>query len=126
MYPLGLDADNSEALILLPTLFFDFGNETLRRGMEIEKELRTAYRDCDLDVNDLVEIYDVRKKEGYANADTMAVYEFLTADAKSLYADSYEYCVGLYLRKLSHPALLIKILLTPEGYAHKNDYIRTV
>lgn len=127
-YPLALEADNGEAALLFPELFFDFGNETLRRGLEIESEIRTMHGDCDLDVNPYVEIYDVRKQKGYANADTVAFYEFDLDSVLSPYVDTsrFKHCVGVYLRAKRHPALMLKIIMNDEGYAKKDDYIRTL
>ncbi len=125
-YPLGLEADNNEAMILFPHLFFDGGNATLRLGNEIEKEIRAVKRDRDLDVNHLVDIYDVRDRSGYANADTVAIYELTTDGTDALFSDRYPHCIGIYLRKSDHPALLLKLLLSDEGYANKNDYVSTL
>lgn len=113
-------------MLLFPELFFDFGNETLRRGLEIESEIRATHGDCDLDVNPYVEIYDVRKQKGYANADTVAFYEFDLDSVLSPYVDTsrFKHCVGVYLRAKTHPALMLKIIMNDDGYAKKDDYVR--
>lgn len=126
IYSLGLEADNNDAMILLPNLFFDGGNATLRRGREIESEIRAVHNNPDLDINPYVDIYDVRNRSGYANADTVAIYELNAHKADALFSDRYPHCIGIYLRKSHHPAILLKLLLSDEGYANKNDYVNTL
>ena len=58
----------------------------------------------------------------YANADTAVVYT-LEFDYLNPFIN-YRHCVGVYLRKYGHPALLLKIALTDEGLKNKDKYIR--
>lgn len=124
-YPLGLESGEQDAMFLYPALYFDFGNQTLRLGNEIETELRAVHKDCELDVNPYVDIFDVRKLKGFANADTVAIYDFRPDSFLSPGIDTarFKHCVGVYLRSKNHPALLLKILLTDEGYINKDEYI---
>lgn len=123
-YNLGLKSSTNGVLFLYPIVPFDFGNFTIRQGDEIQRELRSVYKDKLLDVNDLVDIADVKGKEGYANADTIAIYEFDIKTAASPYSDEYSKCIGVYLRSKYHPCLLLKILLSEKEYANKDKYIR--
>lgn len=125
-YPLALESDDCEAMFLYPTLFFDHGNLTLRKGLEIEAELRAAYEDCELDINPYVDIYDVRNMNGFANADTVAIYEFKLDSivAPAIDTQRYKHCIGVYLRSKKHPALLLKIALSDKAYPCKDKYIR--
>lgn len=124
IYPLGLQNLDKSVMMLFPTLYFDMGNETLRRGTEIEKEIRADFKECDLDINPYVSIYNVKGKKDFANADTIAIYEISPKNCSALYADTYPYCVGIYLRKADHPALLLKLLLNNDTYKDKEEYIR--
>ena len=124
IYPVGLQNADKSVMMLFPMLYFDMGNETLRRGLEIEKEIRTDFQDCELDINPHVSIYNVKKQKNFANADTVAIYELNPTNCSALYADSYPYCVGVYLRKAEHPGLLLKLLLNKETYRDKEKYIR--
>lgn len=123
-YPLGLQNQDKSVMMLFPMIYFDMGNETLRRGAEIEKEIRADFKDCELDVNSYVSIYNVKGLNNFANAATVAIYEINPKNCSALYADSYPYCIGLYLRKADHPALLLKLLLNKETYEDKDKYIR--
>ena len=124
IYPVGLQNADKSVMMLFPMLCFDLGNETLRRGLEIENEIRTDFQDCELDINPHVSIYNVKKQKNFANADTVAIYELNPTNCSALYADSYPYCVGVYLRKAEHPGLLLKLLLNKETYRDKEKYIR--
>ncbi|MDE5568476.1 MAG: hypothetical protein K2I89_04200 [Muribaculaceae bacterium] len=124
IYPLGLQNRDKSVMMLFPTLYFDMGNETLRRGAEIEKEIRANFKDCDLDVNPYVAIYNVKGKKNAANADTLAIYELNPKNCSALYSEEFPYCIGIYLRKAEHPGLLLKLLLNKDTYTDKEKYIK--
>lgn len=55
--------------------------------------------------------------------DTVVIYELDLLFNDVPYMDAYRHCIGVYLRKYAHPALLTKIMLTDAAYEHKDKYI---
>ena len=123
IYPVGLENDAQDAVILWPGLM-GLGKEgLLRNGQHIEGDLRVHSKNMQLDVRPLIEVITDRDMSEYANADTVVIYDY---DFGAPFLGRYEHAVGVYLRKYAHPALLFKLALTDEGLKHKDEYIKTL
>lgn len=117
-----LEADNEEAAFIYPVL--GYGGlilPELRNASRIESELRNSQDNMNLDVTPLIDIIAGEDMSQYAGADTAAVYEF---DFSKNFLGRYKHCVGIYLRKAAHPAMLLKLALNDEGYKKKDEYMR--
>lgn len=121
IYPVGLESDDNEAVFLYPTILFDADWQTLQNGYYIENELRAVHKDIDLDVRPLVDVYSLDDMSIYADADTVAIY---LLDFPMPFLDRYWHCIGVYLRKYGHPAMLMKIALNDAGLENKEEYLR--
>lgn len=126
----GLEADNNEAVILLPTCIYPDQNsndnfkpmaQMVKAGKLIENELRYNRNDLNLDIRPIIEVISDDDMSNYANADTAVIYEI---GFKRPFLDQYSKCIGIYLRKYAHPPMLLKIALTREGIKNKDKYIR--
>lgn len=112
-----LEADNREAVLLLPQVYF----ESLIEGHTIESDLRQNHDNMALDIRPLISVIAQSDMSDYANADTVVTYEF---DFKRPYLNHYSHCIGVYLRKKAHPAILAKIALNNKALNKKDEYIR--
>lgn len=112
-----LEADNREAVFLLPQIYF----ESLIEGHTIESDLRQNHDDMALDIRPLINIITESDMSDYANADTVVTYEF---NFIRPYLNRYSHCIGIYLRKKAHPAILAKIALNNKALNKKDEYIR--
>lgn len=121
-YVLGLENARRSVLILFPEI--QGGENILRQGEYIENEIRTNNRDLNLDIRPEINIIAREDMKEFAFADTAVIYEldFMYNDVP--YLNAYRHCIGIYLRKYAHPALVLKIMLTDEGYVKKENYIR--
>lgn len=114
-----LDNDEEGVAFIYPQLSFDI-NST-RNGHVIETELRQNNENMELDIRPMISIIAEKDMSAYANADTAVIYEY---KFKQPYLDTYRTCVGVYLRKYGHPALLMKIALSDRAADKKDKYIR--
>ncbi|MCH5216255.1 MAG: hypothetical protein J1F10_04890 [Muribaculaceae bacterium] len=121
-YPFALESGEENVAILFPSIDIASGKQIIRRGNIIEDEIRGCYGDPEIDVTSLVSVTVNRDSFKYANADTIAVYK-LESNTDRLFAGKYNHYLGVYFRKYGHPALLLKILMTDEGYQKKEDYL---
>lgn len=133
-YVVGFESSDGNAVMLYPSTWLTEGltDDAYRLGaaslegeaVSIGAELRTAYRNADLDIVPLVEVIANDDMSQYANADTVAFYQFSLDKVGINYMDKNNHCVGVYLRKIGHPALLLKLMLNDEGYQNKDKYLR--
>ena len=125
-HPIGLISFDKHAVILYPFVALNDGINTLCNDDIVEKELRSVNRNINLDVKPLVDIIALEDMSQYSNADTVAIYTLDLSPIGIDYMDKYNKCIGVYMRKYGHPALILKIMLDDEGYADKDKYIRTL
>ncbi|MDE5584733.1 MAG: energy transducer TonB [Muribaculaceae bacterium] len=92
-------------------------------SLKIESDLRMIHNDMHLDVRPMVNIIAEEDMSRYANADTMATYEF---NLRHGFMDNYTHGVGIYLRKRNHPALLLRVMFTSRSFQDKDRYIQEV
>ena len=121
-YAVGIESPDAQAAFLFPKIDADSRRQIIRKGHVVEDELRFNRKDLALDVRPLIEVTEGKDLPQYANADTAVVYT-LEFDYLNPFIN-YRHCVGVYLRKYGHPALLLKIALTDEGLKNKDKYIR--
>ncbi len=114
-----LDNDDEDVAFIYPTVLFDTGS--LKYSKDIEKELRENMEDWEADVTPMLKVIAKEDMSAYANADTAVIYEY---KFKRPYLDAYHECVGVYLRKYGHPALLMRIALGRQASEKKDKYIR--
>ena len=114
-----LDNDAEGVAFIYPQVLFDI-NST-KAGHVIETELRQNKENMDLDIRPMIDIIADKDMSLYANADTAVIYEY---KFKRPYLDTYSTCIGVYLRKYGHPALLMKIALSNSATDEKDKYIR--
>lgn len=121
---IGLQSPDEHAVILLPVVFLNFGVPSLQEGTTVEYELRQYNNDGNLDITPLLNIIAQDDMSQYANADTAAIYSFELKEPYLSYMGRYNHCIGIYLRKYGHPALLLKIAVDDEGLKNKEVYLR--
>lgn len=69
-----------------------------------------------------VSIQDGEQARTAFNADSVYVVDFPNVSASS--AKGYTHCIGLYLCKAQYMSVMVKCLLTDEGYQRRDQYIR--
>lgn len=121
--PIALEAEDGNAVILFPKLIFSFPRAALRASNSVIRELQAVNNDFESDVTPLVKTYYNTDKNEFANADTIAIYEF---QFENKLFDKYEYCIGVYLRSYAHPAVPLKIALNKDAYNDKEKYIKLI
>ncbi|MDE5553889.1 MAG: energy transducer TonB [Muribaculaceae bacterium] len=114
-----LDNDDEGVAFIYPQVLFD--NKSTKNAHVIETELRQNNDDMELDIRPIINIIAGEDMSEYANADTAVIYEY---QFKVPYLDTYRTCVGVYLRKYGHPALLMKIALSNKAADKKDKYLR--
>ncbi|MCM1504590.1 MAG: hypothetical protein NC127_05290 [Muribaculum sp.] len=119
IYPVMAESESGDCLILYPGSGFDMGGPNLKKY--VENELKAVVVNKDLDTSTLIKVIAMDDMSEYANADTAYVYEF---DFVKPYMDKYTRCIGVCLRKYAHPGLMMKLALTDEGLAQKDEYLR--
>lgn len=88
----------------------------------IESDLRMIYNNMNLDVRDKVNIIAEEDMTRYANADTVAFYEFNMPGHN--FMDNYTKGIGIYLRKKNHPSLLLRVMYNQNSVRDKDRFIR--
>lgn len=122
IYPVAVESPDARAAFLFPKIDFGSRRQIIRKGRVVEDELRFNHKDLALDIRPLIDVNSGKDMPLYSNADTAVVYQ-LEFDWLNPFIN-YNHCVGVYLRKYGHPALLLKIALTDEGLKDKDKYIR--
>lgn len=117
-YKFGVESDKKDCAILyssVTSLIVSLPNI-------VEDEIQAYRSDSDIDVTEyMATITDVDMSK-YANADTVLIYDL---ELDKPYLEKYSYCMGIYLRKYGHLAMLVKVLMDNEGLKHKDSYLRT-
>lgn len=126
-----VEDDSCKVAICYPQIQIDVPGKSdpyyiwgVRGSRGIESDLRMIYDDMHLDVRPMVRIIAEEDMSGYANADTVALYEFDLG--RNRFMDTYTQGVGIYLRKKDHPAMLLRLMLTSSSVKEKDRYIREV
>lgn len=117
-----LEDDSCHVAICLPELLPISGAWSILGGNGIEADLRMAHNDMHLDVRPLVKIIAEEDMSQYANADTVAIYEFERFNRPFL--EHYPTGVGIYLRKKNHPSIHLRLMLDFNSVKDKEKYIR--
>lgn len=123
-----VEDDSCKVAICYPQIAVDFGNSkpyyplSVHGSSAIEDDLRMIHDDMYLDVRPMVNIIAEEDMSQYANADTVAIYEFDMLDR--LFMGNYTHAVGIYLRKKDHPSLLVRLMLRYHTVKDKDKYIR--
>lgn len=121
-YNVVLESPESDAFFFFPEVDYESGHQIIRKGSTVEDEIRYNKNDLSIDIRPLIEIVADEDMSRYSNADTAVVYE-LEFDYFNDFL-KHNHCVGVYLRKASHPAMLLKIVMNDEGYEKKDIYVR--
>ena len=117
-----MEADNQDAAYIIHEFtVLDVLMPKLRDAEKLELELRNSYDNHELDVTPMVNIIAKDDMSDYANADTVAFYEF---DFKKYFLGRYKHCIGIYLQKAAHPAMYLKVALNDKSYEKKDEYVR--
>ncbi|MDE6561780.1 MAG: energy transducer TonB [Muribaculaceae bacterium] len=123
------EEDSCKAAICYPQIKLDFPGRsepiylsTTHGSSKIEADLRMIHDDMHLDVRPFVKIIDEEDMSQYANADTVAIYEF---PLPRHFMDIYTQGIGIYLRKKNHPAILLRVMYNPAYEKDKDKLIRT-
>ena len=122
-YQIGLQSPDEKAVFLYPLVMLNFGVQTLQQGYNIADELRWYNCDENLDVSSMINVIAEKDMSQYAYADTAVIYEFKLDSPYMAYMNRYNHCIGVYLRKYGHPAMLLKLLLDDEGYIDKDKFL---
>ncbi len=122
-YQIGLQSSDGKAMMLFPMVLMNFGVQSLQQGRDIESDLRIYNSDRNLDINPMIEVISNKDMSRFANADTAVIYSFELSEPYVPFMERYNHCVGVYLRKYGHPALLLKLVLDDEGYKDKDAYL---
>lgn len=91
-------------------------------GKGIEADLRMAHDDMHLDIRPLIRIISEEDMSGYANADTVVMYDFDMFSHP--FMEAYTHGTGIYLRKKDHPSILLRLMFTSQSVKEKDRYIR--
>lgn len=121
LYPVMAESETKDCLLLYPGSGYDMGGPNLKKYAE--NELKAVYGDKNLDTSGIIKVIAMDDMSEYCNADTAYIYEF---DFVKPYKDKYTHCVGVCLRKYAHPGLMMKIALTDDGLAKKDEYLQTL
>ncbi|MDE6638064.1 MAG: energy transducer TonB [Muribaculaceae bacterium] len=123
-----VEEDSCKAAICYPQLKLDVPGRSepiflsgVHGSSKIEADLRMIHEDMHLDVRPFVKIIAEDDMSKYANADTVAIYEF----PLPRFMDIYTQGIGIYLRKKNHPAILLRIMYNPAYEQNKDKLIRT-
>ncbi|MDE6769045.1 MAG: energy transducer TonB [Muribaculaceae bacterium] len=117
-----LEDDSCHVAICFPELLPITGAWSILGGNGVEADLRMAHNDMRLDVRPLVKIIAEEDMSQYANADTVAIYEFEKFNRPFL--EHYPTGVGIYLRKKNHPSIQLRLMLDYNSMKDKEKYIR--
>lgn len=122
-YTFAFETPDRHAAYLFPNIRYDQWRKTLRNSQYIENELRAAHNNLKLDVRPLLNIISNKDMSHYSNADIAVIYSFDLAPDFRSFLNTYNHCIGIYLRKNGHPSLLLKIMLDDEGLKNSDKHI---
>lgn len=124
-----VEEDSCKAAICYPQIKLDIPRRSepvylsrVHGSSKIEADLRMIHEDMHLDVRPFVKIITEEDMSQYANADTVAIYEF---PLRRHFMDIYTQGIGIYLRKKNHPAILLRVMYNPAYEKDKDKLIRT-
>lgn len=124
-----VEEDSCKAAICYPQIKLDLKRRSepiylsrVHGSSKIEADLRMIHEDMHLDVRPFVKIITEEDMSQYANADTVAIYEF---PLPRHFMDIYTQGIGIYLRKKNHPAILLRVMYNPAYEKDKDKLIRT-
>lgn len=115
-----VESNDGKAAILFPLISDVNANQIVKLSRYIEGEIRASYNDKNLDVSPYI-TFITKGMSDFCNADTAVIYPL---KLRSQAFNKFGHCVGVYLRKYGHPALLLKIVMTPDAYLLKDKYIK--
>ncbi len=125
-----VEDDSCKVAICYPQIKIDIPSRSepiylsgVHGSSKIEADLRMIHEDMHLDVRPLVKVVSEGDTLRYANADTVAIYEF---PLRKHFMDTYTQGIGIYLRKKNHPALLLRVMYNHKSEKDKDNIIRTV
>lgn len=120
IYEIILESVDGNCTILMPNAFFKPITATAL-GTHVKNEIKASRNDIHCDLKKHLNLIIGPDMSRYSMADTAAVYPL---NMSKPYMGKYNNCTGVYLRKVAHPAMIIKILMTDEGLAHKEKYLK--
>lgn len=125
-----VEDDSCKVAICYPQIILNFPGapkpyyvSSVHGSNKIESDLRMIHNDMHLDVRPMINIIAEEDMSQYANADTVATYEFDLRNSHR-FMDNYTRGVGIYLRKKNHPALLLRLMFNYRSFQDKDKYIR--
>lgn len=116
LHPVALESDSGDCVLLYPVVSSTI---PMLHGTP-ERELQAAFGDKKKDVSGSVKKIKLDDMSGYSNADVAYIYDMILPEP---YLGKYSNCTGVYLRKYAHPALLMKVIVTDDGVAKKEEYL---
>ncbi len=116
-YMLAFVSNDEDCLLLYPT------NLGLSLSGMPDAELKACAGNENIDTKDQILVVAQNDMSAYCNADTSYIYRM---KLPTPYLGKYPNCVGICLRKYAHPAMLMKIMLTDEGLASEDKYLKTL
>lgn len=116
-----LGSDDKNAVLIYPTIPLTIPVNLC--GSTVEEELRANYDNDTLDIRPMIKMIGGKNLREYANADTAVVYNL---DFKRPFLNDYTHCIGIYLRKYAHHSLLLKVVMTDEGWENRESYIKSL
>lgn len=125
-YHVLLESDKHDYAILLPVIIPGApitDGPLVGLGNIVIDEIQASHNDSDYDISKDVTIISKPDMSQYAMADTVVIYP---VNLHEPFLGKYNNCIGVYLRKYAHPALLCKILLSDKGMANKDDAIKAL
>lgn len=114
---------DGEAAYLIPWTFLNKDEIVVKQGRYVEREIRAGAGNTKLNVTPLITVLTGEEAAKYSNADTVVLYNI---QLRKQAMGKYDRCVGIYLRKYGHPAMLLKVLLTNTAYKNKDKYINNL
>ncbi len=125
-----IEDDSCRVAVCFPVIKEDFPGMpeysigSLLGGRGIEADLRMAHDDMHLDIRPLIRIISDEDMSGYADADTVVIYDFNMFSHP--FMETYTHGTGIYLRKKDHPSMLLRLMFNFQSVKDKEKYIRDI
>ncbi len=107
---------DSNCVLLFPKLY----SSILSYKGQVRSELEAVGNDRE-NISDIITTVVNEDMSTYCNADTAYIYRLKLPQP---FMDKYSHCVGIYLRKYAHPAILMKVMMTDEGLIKADNYVK--
>ncbi|MCH5216899.1 MAG: hypothetical protein J1F10_08135 [Muribaculaceae bacterium] len=120
-YATAAESADAKALFLYPIV--PDNTPIVRLGYVIESEIQASKDNDEYDISGDIKIISDNNMNKYGGADTAVIYTFPLSVP---YLEKYNQCIGIYLRKYGHPALLLKVLTDDKGLEKKEKYIAQI